>query len=36
VHRQFGMGVNVLIKRLKIGEQLAQVRQDEGYAVEMQ
>ena len=35
VHRQFGMGVNVLIKRFKIGEQLAQVRQDNGCAVEM-
>ena len=29
------MGVNVLIKRFKIGEQLAQVRQDKGCAVKM-
>jgi hypothetical protein len=33
VHRQFGMGVNVLIKRFQFGEQLAQVRQHNGCAV---
>jgi hypothetical protein len=33
VHRQFGMGVNILIEWFKIGYQLAQVRQDNGCAV---
>jgi len=33
VHRQFGMGVNVFIKRFQLGEQFAEARQHHGCAV---